>query len=291
VSVTADPEIKHQVRQFYDQVGWQRVGDCCYQNARYEDLRPVSREYIHRCHMRVLRHLAPGGSFMLDAGSGPIQYPEYLEYSKGYKYRVCADISYVALEEARARIGDHGLYVVADVANLPFEAEVFEGVTSLHTIHHLLVKDQISAYQEIYRVLAASCVAVIVNGWRESVIMSAFNPLIRLAKRLLAFYRKVSGRSRVRFEHDVSSDTYEKGDPKGTYVHRQNSSWLTGEIGTLMPVEILVWRSVSTRFLRTLIHRRLGGRWVLKVLCWLEECAPHFFGLYGQYPLIVIRKP
>jgi len=291
VRVTADPEIKHQVRQFYDQVGWQRVGDCCYQNARYEDLRPVSREYIHRCHMRVLRHLAPSGSYLLDAGSGPIQYPEYLEYSKGYKYRVCADISYVALEEARARIGDHGLYVVADVANLPFEAEVFEGVTSLHTIHHLLEKDQISAYQEIYRVLAASREAVIVNGWRESVIMSAFNPLIRLAKRLLAFYRKVSGRSRVGFEHDVSSDTYEKGDPKGTYVHRQNPSWLTGEIGTLMPVEILVWRSVSTRFLRTLIHRRLGGQWVLKVLCWLEECAPHFFGLYGQYPLIVIRKP
>lgn len=291
MSVTADPEIKRQVRQFYDRVGWQRVGDCCYQNARYEDLRPVSREYIHRCHMRILQHLAPNGSYMLDAGSGPIQYPEYLEYSKGYKYRVCADISYVALEEARSRIGDHGLYVVADVANLPFAARVFEGVTSLHTIHHLPVKDQKNAYQEIYRVLAASRVAVIVNGWRQSAIMRGFNPLIRLAKRLLAFYRKVSGRSRVGFEQEISSEASENRDPKGTYVHRQNPAWLTGEIGTLMPVEILVWRSVSTRFLRALIHRRLGGRWVLKVLFWLEERAPHFFGLYGQYPLIVIRKP
>ena len=41
-----DLEIKEQVRQFYNQVGWQMVGEGIYQNARYEDLRPVSSEYI-----------------------------------------------------------------------------------------------------------------------------------------------------------------------------------------------------------------------------------------------------
>ena len=73
--MTAD--IKQEVRQFYDQVGWSRVGDDLYQNARYEDLRPVAREYIHRCHLRVSRHLdghttSPqlSGRFLLDAGSG-----------------------------------------------------------------------------------------------------------------------------------------------------------------------------------------------------------------------------
>jgi len=30
--------IKGQVRQFYDQVGWQMAGEGLYQNARYEDL-------------------------------------------------------------------------------------------------------------------------------------------------------------------------------------------------------------------------------------------------------------
>ncbi len=48
---------KQQVREFYDQIGWSHAGDGLYQNARYEDLRPVSREYIHKCHMRVKRHL------------------------------------------------------------------------------------------------------------------------------------------------------------------------------------------------------------------------------------------
>src|SRR5512143_479083 len=101
--------VKQEVREFYDQVGWQEVSQGVYQNAHYEDLRPVARDYIHRCHLRVARHLKPAGRFLLDAGSGPIQYPEYLEYSRGYQYRVCADISITALKEARKRVGEPGL--------------------------------------------------------------------------------------------------------------------------------------------------------------------------------------
>src|SRR5512141_2874572 len=98
-------DTKQKVREFYDEVGWQVEADGNYQNARYEDLRPVARDYIHRCHLRVKRHLKPTGRFFLDAGSGPVQYTEYVTYSHGYQYRVCVDISIVALQEARARLG------------------------------------------------------------------------------------------------------------------------------------------------------------------------------------------
>ncbi|MGD9093912.1 MAG: class I SAM-dependent methyltransferase, partial [Anaerolineales bacterium] len=169
--MTTQAEIKDQVREFYNQIGWQEVSDGLYQNARYEDLRPVSREYIHRCHMRVKRYLEPAGYLMLDAGSGPIQYPQYLEYSKEYRYRVCADISIVALQEARKRISERGLFVVADVANLPFKPDTFDGVVSLHTIHHLPADEHLQAYREVYRVLAPNRTAVVVNGWPSSRLM------------------------------------------------------------------------------------------------------------------------
>src|SRR5512142_1587244 len=103
---------KQQVRDFYDHIGWAQQADGLYQNARYEDLRPVSREYIHKCHLRVCRHLAQRGRFLLDAGSGPVQWPDYLVYSRNYAYRVCADISITALREARSKLKEHGLYVV-----------------------------------------------------------------------------------------------------------------------------------------------------------------------------------
>jgi hypothetical protein len=55
-------------------------------------------------------------------------------------------------------------------------------------------------------------------------------------------------------------------------------------------VEVLTWRSVGTNFLRAFFHEPLLGRWWLRLLFWLEERAPHWFGRHGQYPLIVIRK-
>ena len=111
--------------------------------------------------------LIPTGRFLLDAGSGPVQYEEYKTYSQGYQKRVCLDISIQALREARNRIGDHGLFVVGDLANLPFKAEAFDGAVSMHAIHHLALPEHPRAYAEIHRVLAAGRTAAIVNGWHD----------------------------------------------------------------------------------------------------------------------------
>jgi ubiquinone/menaquinone biosynthesis C-methylase UbiE len=290
-----DSEVKQQVREFYDQVGWQGAGAGQYQNARYEDLRPVAREYIHRCHLRVALHLAPAGEYLLDAGSGPVQYPEYLEYSRGYRARVCADISSVALQEARRRIGErgsggHGLFVVADVASLPFSREAFDGAVSLHTIHHLPQSEHPRAYQELYRVLSPGRSAVVVNGWDSPTLMRPFAGLIRWRKRVLAAARRLLGRDAPAGKARKVGLGPGAVEPKGTFVSKNDAARFKREIGTGIPFEILVWRSVSVRFLRAFIHPRLGGRWFLRLLFWLEERFPRFFGENGQYPLIVIRK-
>ncbi len=283
----SEAQVKQQVRAFYDQVGWQEQSDGFYQNASYEDLRPVSQEYIHKCHMRVLRHLNPKGRLLLDAGSGPIQYPEYLEYSRGYQRRVCVDISMVALQEARKRIGAHGLYVVCDVANLPFKDEAFDGSVSLHTLHHLPLEDHVRAYQELHRTLARNGKAAIVNGWIKPPLAVFFNIWIRLFERLYAIFRSQPQPTEV--EH--TSATQKKGPAtRGTYIHKENAAWLQKEVGRLMPITIWCWRSVSVRFLRTFVHPRFGGKFMLKVLYWKEELFPHFFGKYGQYPLVELTK-
>jgi len=286
-------EVKQQVRQFYDEIGWQEIGEGVYQNARYEDLRPVSRDYIHKCHLRVGLHLSPTGRYFLDAGSGPIQYPEYLEYSDGYQVRVCADISIVALKEARGRIGDRefggkGMFVVADVANLPFNGDVFDGVISLHTIHHLPDSEHRRAYQEIYRVLSPSRTAVVVNGWQDSSLMRLFVKPIKWKNRTRKKIRSWINETLLRKTNSL--DTNRKVGKKGTFVSKHDADWLIREVGSLMDVEILVWRSVSVRFLREYVHSNLGGKWFLRQLYKWEDRLPHFFGEKGQYPLIVIKK-
>ena len=269
---------KQQVREFYDEIGWSRVGEGLYQNARYEDLRPVSREYIHKCHMRVKRYLAPQGNILLDAGSGPVQWPEYLTYSENYRYRLCADISITALKEARSRLGDRGMFVVADIANLPFMPEVFDGVVSMHTIHHLPLSEHRRAYFELNRVLKADKTAVVINGWHEPLLMRMAEPFIRLG-RLLA------GRSAKR----KKSWSLEE-DQAGTFVEKMTPRWLKKELKDAVTFKIYPWRSLSPRFMRWFVRPQFGGKAYLRFIFWLEERFPRFFGENGQYPLIVIKK-
>jgi len=78
--------------------------------------------------------------------------------------------------------------------------------------------------------------------------------------------------------------------PKGTFVHNLNAQGLRDLLGTDFPISISVWRSVSVRFLRAMIHPFLFGRIWLWILFGLEELFPTFFGEKGQYPLITFTK-
>jgi SAM-dependent methyltransferase len=283
--MSAEADVKARVREFYDSVGWRQVGEGLYQNARYEDLRPVSRDYIHRCHLRVARFLAPSGRFLLDAGSGPIQYPEYLEYSKCYSRRVCLDLSRLALQEARGRIGDHGLFLVGDVASLPFSNDAFGGMVSLHTVHHLPPREHRLAFLEFARVLEPGAVGVVVYSWgSRSFLMRLMAGPIALAFWAQRLYR------RLRRETPLEGEA-ESGGPAATFTYKHDPRWVRRELGDLPGLEIRVWRSVSTSFLRAFIHRRLGGATILRAVYAIEERLPHLLGRLGQYPAILIRKP
>jgi SAM-dependent methyltransferase len=283
---------KQEVREFYDQTGWSLVGEGLYQNARYEDLRPVVREYIHRCHLRVNRYLDPTGELFLDAGSGPVQYPEYLTYSDGYRYRVCADISITALMEARQRLGDKGLYVVMDIANLPFKTNSFDGLISLHTIHHLPATDHRKAYSELYRVLKVDRKAVVVNGWSDPALLRPFHWLARYVNKIATRLnrRKDSSQNTEQIPAVASTSTSAQVMPTGTFVHKTNAKWLRREMQGVVPIQIFVWRSVSTKFTRTYIHTMLAGKLKMRFIYWLEEHFPRWLGEKGQYPLITFKK-
>lgn len=294
-----EEHIKQTVREFYNRVGWQSIGETLYQNAQYEDLRPVSQEYLHRCHMRVKRHLAQEGVYYLDAGSGPVQYPEYLTYSEGYRTRICMDISIVALREARKRVGAHGFYVVGDIAHLPFESEIFDGVSALHTIHHVPLGEKFMAFEGLYRVLKPGQQMVVVDGWTRAPLMIGLARFMNYIKRLRAWRDERANQAGAedREPENLTDKALEQAElvgppsPAGTFVEKFDADGLIELLSGKIPFEILVWRSVSVAFLRSVIYPDWGGKFWLKIIFWLEECFPKLLGRVGQYPLILISKP
>jgi ubiquinone/menaquinone biosynthesis C-methylase UbiE len=282
-----EQEVKQQVINFYNKVGWKVENDGFYQNARYEDLRSVSREYIHKCHLRVNRYLAPTGKFLLDAGSGPVQWPEYLTYSQGFQYRLCLDTSIVALKEARKRLGEKGLYVVSDVASLPFTADVFDGLVSLHTLHHIPLEEQPAAYEGFVRVLKPGRSGVVVNAWVSPQLVKKMQPLVLFMDRVNGFLNR--GKKLKASTNPLSNES-QKQELTGTFTLHITPEWLKERLTGKVDFQIRVWRSVSVRFLRSVIQPWLLGKLWLRLLFWLEDRYPVYYGENGQYPLIVIRK-
>ncbi|MFN2119151.1 MAG: class I SAM-dependent methyltransferase [Anaerolineales bacterium] len=271
-------DTKQRVREFYDEIGWRQGGEGLYQNARFEDMRPISREYIHNCHLRVNRHISRRGQYLLDAGSGPLQWTEYLTYSEGYRFRVCADISITALKAARSVLGGRGLYVVADIANLPFRSDAMGGLVSIHAVHHLPLAEHRKAYLEFQRVLRPGASAAVVNGWYRP-------PLMRLGDLLIQLGRIFSGRALKR-----KRDWKATEDQQGTFVEKMTPAWLRKELAGTIEYETYAWRSLSPRFMQWFIRPQTGGATLLRLVFWLEDRFPQFFGRYWQYPLIVIHK-
>jgi ubiquinone/menaquinone biosynthesis C-methylase UbiE len=274
--------IKNEVKQFYDEVGWNKAGAHLYvDGSRFEDLRPVSQEYRRQCHLRINRYLSHKGRFLLDVASGPLQFSEYLTYSSGYDFRICGDLSMRALQEAKKAEKEHGLYVQCDLTCLPFKSESIDTALSITTIFHIPADQQIDAFTELQRVIKPGSSAVVVYTWsRHSLLMVITFPykawvlLLRWLKRLI--HRPNPGTAR--------------SEPK-LYFYVHPYRWFAENLGPKMDFDVAVWRSVNVQFLKCFIHERIFGRPILKLINKLEEKWPRFFGRFGAYPIILIKKP
>ncbi len=273
---------KKAVQNFYDNIGWQRPDDDHFVDTiRYEDLRPVSQEYYHACHLRVNDFLANQGDLLLDVASGPVPHLEYLTYSENYSHHLCVDLSTTALKEAGIKLGQKGLYVLGDITKLPFPNDSIDGIVSIHTIYHVPQDEQEGAFREIWRVIKPGSTAVVVYHWGDhSLLMNVSLFPYHIYRALRKLLRHL--RSRL-------IPTGESIEPK-LYFHAHDYQWVTKHLSDLNH-EIVSWRSVSMEFLQFYIHERLFGRQILHAIFWLEGRFPSPLGRLGQYPMIILKKP
>ena len=265
-------EEKEMVRDFYDTVGWKTNAAGDYTDASiYEDLRPVSADYIRQCHQRVMKHLPTTGRFLLDAASGAIQFRELIEYSEHFQYRVCLDFSLSALQEAQKKLGEKGIYVLCDITNLPFQDGFADAFISLNTIYHIPKEQQAKAVLELYRTLKASGKGVLVYDW--------FKHSLWMNIALLPFRAFVFLKNRI-------SGT--KGAGGRLYFFAHPLSWFRQN---LPPFQLFVWRSVSVPFLKYYIHDGLFGKAILRKIYAYEEKHPDRCGRLGEYPMMIFEKP
>ncbi len=263
---------KSLVKNFYDDFGWNESAGVYQDALDSEDLREVSKDYILQCHLRLNKFLPKQGKYLLDVASGPVQYPAYLTYSQNYDYRICADISILALKEAKKKLGSKGIYLLCDVTQLPLKDNMIDAQVSLHTLYHVPAQEQAKAFAELYRVLKPGGASVIVYSWGSRSLL--MNLLMLPMKAMSLLKRKFS----------ITTQG------KSLYFHTHSYRWFCQEIQAKYQTQMYSWRSVNVPFLKTFIHKSFGGHALLKMIYWLEEHAPKVMGRIGAYPLFVCKK-
>ena len=92
---------------------------------------------------------------ILEIGCGPAElWSQNLDRIPARWELTLADLSPGMVERAREVLGDRAEYRVADIRELPFEDESFDGVVANHMLHH--VPDRPQAFAEIRRVVCSA---------------------------------------------------------------------------------------------------------------------------------------
>jgi len=266
---------KKTVARFYDEFGWQASGDEEHFNdaTAFEDLRPLTAFYRRRCHRRVNRYL-PGGKFLLDVASGPVQIAEYRSFSAPYETRICVDLSLTGLLAAKRRLGDHAICVLGDITALPLRDGCVDNFVSLHTIYHVPAAEQADAVAELFRVLQPKREGVIVYSWGAR---AAINRWAERAARWIAPPR--SGPTSTPLPAGL-----------GLYFSPQDFDWYRREVAARFPTRLRIWRSVGKEFLQYFVRGPVSAALLLWPLYIAEQAFPRWFGRIGICPMFVLRK-
>lgn len=276
------------VSKFYNTVGWEAEGDITEDSRRWEDLREHARGYVSKCRLRVLRHIPPKGANLLDMASGPIQYDEYLEFSRNFEKRYCVDLSSTALEKAKKRIGDHGVFLHGSFFDIPIEESFFDCAVSLHTIYHIDKDQQEEAVRKLIHVTKPGAPVIIVYR-NPNTIASSFRSRFRLVSRAGNFLARLGNRRKESAEVGASVPTDPNDEAPSLYFHPHPIEWWN-RFTDVARVTILPWRSFEADTQKKLFPDNALGRKMFDWLFSLEERFPDFFTRHFDYPMIILTR-
>tara|TARA_B100000787_G_scaffold167874_1_gene155511 strand:- start:7414 stop:8166 length:753 start_codon:yes stop_codon:yes gene_type:complete len=247
------------IYKFYNNLGWKEKNKVFKDAELFEDLRDVSKSYVSKCRKKLLKHIPKRGDHILDFASGPIQYKEYLEYSKNFRLRHCVDFSKTAIREAKKKMGKKGKYYCDDFLNIKFKENFFDCAISMHTIYHISKNKQKKIVEKLIKITKKNKPIIIVYS----------NPNTFVTKLKKIFFKKKNKQQIYFFCHPLK--------------------WWQ-QFENLADIKIICWRSFAAQHQKILFPNNFIGKVMFNILLKLEKKFPNFFYKNFQYPLIVLNK-
>jgi Methyltransferase domain len=261
-----------QISKFFDTVGWQMNEGVTEVAQRWEDLRQHVQPYVSKCRLRVLQYLPDGGGNLLDVGSGPIQFEEYLEYSRNFGKRYCVDLSEKALDGAKSKLGDRGVYWLGSIMDMPLEENFFDCTISIKALFNIDKDRQEEVVRKMIRTTRPG----------RPVIISYANPHPMF---LLRWLRK----RRQRHNRSKGTEGVTGGARLGSQYQLHHIEWWD-RFNDVTSVELRPFYALNPDLQKIVIPNNKLGAKVLDVLFNAEERFPRFFVNNFVGILVILRK-
>jgi SAM-dependent methyltransferase len=196
-----------------------------------------------------------------------------MSYHENFERRVCVDLSFPALVEAKRKLGVRGIYIMADVTSLPIADGAMQGVVCCHVLYHVPAQEQRKALNELARVLETGGRGAVVYKW-------AYSPLSR-------YINKVFDRLSILIGRPPMVDS--KRNAPALYARPQPREWLLGQTW-LFRYRLACFRLVDGASMRKYMTEARLWRLITAMMFTWQRAMPRFTGKYGLYPIIIIEK-
>ena len=248
------------IYKFYNTSGWKEKNNISKDAELFEDLRKNSENYVSNCRKRILKYIPNKGQHILDFASGPLQYKEYLEYSKNYKFRHCVDFSKDAIKSAKKKLKKKGKYYCANFFKINFKKNFFDCILSIHTIYHIRKDKQKKAVLKLIKITKKESPIIIIYS----------NPNTIISKIKKIFNIKPKKKQNLYF-----------------FCHEINW-WL--QFNKHATVNFYPWRSFASDHQKRIFFDNFIGKSMFKILFFLEDIFQNFFVKNFQYYTVVLKK-
>ena len=249
-----------EVNRFYNLSGWKLKNNITTDANLFEDLRVNSQEYIKNCRLKLMTYIPKKGSNILDFASGPIQYKEYLKYSKNFNLRHCVDFSQDAINQAKKKIGSSGRFYCNDFFKIKFKKNYFDCSISLHTIYHIHKDNQKKAVIKLLNITKEKCPIIIVYS----------NPNTAINK-----FKKIIN--------------YKNTKKQKIYFFCHSKKWWN-QFNSVADIKFYAWRSFSAKHQKMIFPNNIIGRFMFKMIFYCEKKFNDFFVNNFQYYTVVLKK-